>query len=296
MGSKSSKGSCSNSSYSSRSREGSDVEILDEKDDRILKIEYVYDYHNKNSYGLILETEGFFYSVKYNSSKKDLCSKRTKKFSEAKDFIDKNGNFFYGNLEFDSNIKLGEFGEIIDDLNGCGNDDEFIEQIKEKIKKSNGMKYSNYSPSICKEGFEKILSVTKVVIPYKGRAGVKAARAVGRIFTFNLINLSESVRQDLEHWGLIFETEHYYHVVQYCDKGIKTMKSTSWKDCKESIYNLALNPYDTWTEKVSFRSGLDLSDVQRYTRDLIPLFNENNYNAFTNNCQYFVKAFLKKIS
>ena len=145
-------------------------------------------------------------------------------------------------------------------------------------------------------GNENILSVTKVVIPYRGRAGVKVGRIFGSIITLGLVNISESVRQDLEHWGLIFETEHYYHVVQYCDKGIKTMKSTSWKDCKESIYNLALNPYDTWTEKVSFRSGLDLSDVQRYTRDLIPLFNENNYNAFTNNCQYFVKAFLKKIS
>ena len=100
-----------------------------------------------------------------------MCSKRTKEYSELEDFIDKNGNFFYENLEFDSNIKLGEFGEIIDYLNGCGNDDEFIEQIKEKIMKSNGMKHSNYSPSICEEGSENILSVTKVVIPYRGRAG-----------------------------------------------------------------------------------------------------------------------------
>ena len=146
------------------------------------------------------------------------------------------------------------------------------------------------------DGSEKILSVTKVVIPYKGRAGVKAARVVGSIFTLGLINISESVRQDLEHWGLIFETEYYYYVVQYCDVGIKIMKSKSWKDCKESIYNLALNPYDTWTYDVSFRSGLDSSDVKRYVRNLNSDFNANNYNALTNNCQYFVKALMEKIN
>ena len=118
----------------------------------------------------------------------------------------------------------------------------------------------------------------------------------GSIITLGLVNISEIVRQDLEHWGLIFETEYYYYVVQYCDTGIKTMKSKSKSECEKSIYNLGINPYDTWTDDVSFRSGLDLSDVQRYTRDLIPLFNENNYNSFTNNCQYFVKALLKKIS
>ena len=144
-------------------------------------------------------------------------------------------------------------------------------------------------------GNENILSVTKVVIPYRGRAGVKVGRIFGSIITLGLVNISESVRQDLEHWGLIFETEHYYHVVQYGDKGIKTMKSKSWKDCKESIYNCGINPYDTWTYRVSFRSGLDLSDVQRYISDLNSDFNEDNYHAFTNNCQYFVKALLRKI-
>jgi len=144
-------------------------------------------------------------------------------------------------------------------------------------------------------GNENILSVTKVVIPYKGRAGVKAARVIGSILTLGFVNISESARQDLEHWGLIFETEHYYHVVQYCDTGIKTMKSTSLDDCKESIYKCGNNPYAIWPEKVSFRSGLDLSDVQRYISDLNSDFNEDNYNRFTNNCQYFVKALLRKI-
>ena len=42
--------------------------------------------------------------------------------------------------------------------------------------------------------------------------------------------------------------------------------------------------------------GLDLSDVNSYVRSLESQFNENNYNSFTNNCQYFVKALIRKIS
>ena len=130
----------------------------------------------------------------------------------------------------------------------------------------------------------------KIVIPYKGRGAVKAGRVLGSIFTLGLINISESARQDLEHWGLIFETNDYYHVVQYTNGGIKTMKSTSLKECKTSIYDCGLNPYDTWTYTVNFRRGLDLSDVNSYVRSL------ENYNSFTNNCQDFAEALIRKIS
>ena len=163
------------------------------------------------------------------------------------------------------------------------------------IKETKGMKYKYSSPNICQDKIDKIKSVWLVKIPYKGRNAVKVDKVVRSIFTLGLVNISESVRQDVEHWGLIFETEYFYYVVQYTDGGIKTKRSKKFDECKKAIYDCSINPYDTWYEKKSFRNSLDLDDVERYTRDLIPSFNENNYNGFTNNCQYFAKALLKKI-
>ena len=156
---------------------------------------------------------------------------------------------------------------------------------------------SNISLDIDKD--EYIQSVRKIVVPYKGRNAIIAAWVLASIVTLGLINISEDLRQNLEHHGLIFVTNDFYYVIQYNDAGIKTIKSKDYKECKKEIYNCAPNPYDDetiWTYECSFRNNLTIRDVESKVQSLIPYFNENNYNSLINNCQYFVKDLLEKIS
>ena len=145
--------------------------------------------------------------------------------------------------------------------------------------------------------YDNIISITKIKAYLKGRKGAIAGRVFGSIFTLGLINISEDLRQLPEHWGLIFETEKKYYVVQYTDGGIRHSRSYSFQNCIDDIISCG-DHYDRKLydeEDCNFRSGIDLGDVEREVKNLTPYFNENNYDVLRNNCQYFVKDLLKRI-
>ena len=145
--------------------------------------------------------------------------------------------------------------------------------------------------------YDNIISITKIKVYLKNRKGAIAGRVFGSIFTLGLINISEDLRQLPEHWGLIFETEKKYYVVQYTSGGILHSSNYSFQSCVDDIiecgehYDRKL--YDD--EDCKFRSGLELGDVERAVKYLTPYFNENNYHTLSNNCQYFVKDLLERI-
>ena len=292
MGSRSSVGSCSNSSKSSRSTYGRNVELPREKNDTINNIYLITDKKDDNNIGFILDTEHLYYGVKIDCRNKKIDYKRSIKYQECMDLICNHRETSRKKLDFDSGLELGEFGENLDELYTKEN---FISDLKERIKNRKGMK-KNSSPGICKDGSDKIKSVKLVKIPYKGRNAVKAAKETVTAMTFFIPKLFESTTQDLEHWGLIFCTEYFNYVVQYGDNGIRTFRSKDFEACKDEIFEMGIDPYDKWVNDEPFRSSLDLSDIEYYTKSLIPDFNENNYNGFTNNCQFFAKALLKKIN
>ena len=111
-----------------------------------------------------------------------------------------------------------------------------------------------------------------------------------------MINISEDLRQNLEHHGLIFETDDFYYVVQYTDGGIKTKRSKNYQECTQSIKDCGIDPYDIWEYSCGFSSYLTLEDIERKVNSLVPYFNESNYHSLKNNCQYFVKDLLEKIN
>ena len=302
MGSHSSSSSSSSrssrSAYSSNSSRriggGGNVDICIEKEDKIIK---VYKYKKE---GFIFETEKYYYAIKYDKVNKSCKSKRSTDYKECKDFILplENENIYYEESKFYSGLELGDVEKIVYKCLNTNKYPDFIETLSEKINNYENLQNISNFFKICEDRDKCIQSVRKIVVPYKGRAGVQTGRVFASIFTLGLINISEDLRQDLEHHGLIFETEDFYYAIHYTDGGILTKRSKQYEECKNFIFEAAPNPYDdktTWTYNCSFRSYLTIGDVESKVRSLIPYFNEDNYHGLKNNCQYFVKDLLDKI-
>ena len=178
------------------------------------------------------------------------------------------------------------------------NNQSFENALKERINTYYEYKDRYISHRISEERNDKILSVTKIVVPYKSKPGAIAGRIFASIPTLGLINISEDLRQNPEHHGLIFETKDFWYVVNYGDGGIRTERSKNYKYCVNEVIGFAADPYDDkrYSDyRCNFRSSLDLGDVEDYIKSLSSNYNENTYRGLTNNCQYFVKDLLYKI-
>lgn len=306
MGAKScSRSTSTRSTYSSRSSEssrfsgqGKDVEFCQEKYDDIIDVMYYYtnDYPKKK--GFIFETNSYYYSIKYENN--GISSKKSTEYKVCKEYIIPNNSerdYHWEKCNFSSSLTLGKIEEIVDEISN-GNNQNFEDVFKEKINSYYEYKNKNVSHRISEDRYDRILSVRKIVVPYKSRAGAITGRVFASIFTAGLINISEDLRQNPEHHGLIFETNNYWYVVNYGTGGIKTNRSKEYKVCVNEIIDFAGDPYDDkryWTYKCNFRSSLDLGDVEYYIKSLSSTYNENTYDGLRNNCQYFVKDLLYKI-
>lgn len=311
MGSKSSRSSYSSSNssrsaYSSRSSGSSrfsgkeeEINLCKEKYYYITNVRYIYTNDHK---GFIIETDSYYYSFKYEN--KEITSKRSTKYNECKEHIlsnDSEKNYNWEDCKFDTSLTLGKFEEIANEISSeCsrGNIQNFENALKERIKAYYEYKSSYISYRISKERYDKILSVWKIVVPYKSKPGAIAGRVFASVFTAGLINISEDLRQNPEHHGLIFETNDFWYVVNYGDGGIRTKRSKKYKDCVDEVISFAADPYDDKRYspyKCDFRSSLDLGDVEDYIKSLSSNYNENTYDGLRNNCQYFVKDLLYKI-
>ena len=289
----------SRSSESSRfSGQGKDVEFCREKYDDIKDVMYYYtnDYPKKK--GFIFETNSYYYSIKYENN--GISSKKSTKYEECKEYIIPNiseRDYDFETCNFSSSLTLGKIEEIVDEISK-GNNQNFEDAFKEKINSYYEYKNKNVSHRISEDRYDRIISVWKIVVPYKSRAGAITGRVFASIFTAGLINISEDLRQNPEHHGLIFETNNYWYVVNYGTGGIRTNRYKKFKDCVDEIIDFAAEPYDDkthWDYKCNYRSSLDLGDVEYYIKSLSSTYNENTYDGLRNNCQYFVKDLLYKI-
>ena len=289
----------SRSSKSSRiSGEGKDVELCIEKYDIIIDVRYYYtnDYPKKK--GFIIESDLYYYSINYE--KNGISSKRSKDYKECKEYIIPNyseRDYKFEECKISSNLTLGKIEEIADEISK-GNDQNFEDSFKEKINIYYEYKNKDISYRITEDRYYKIQSVWKIVVPYKNRNWVITGRVFASILTLGLINISEDLRQNLEHHGLILETKNYWYVVNYGHGGIKTFRFKNYNDCINKIMEFSVMHYDdktVWEYKCKFRPNLKLGEVENYIKNLSHTYNENTYNGFTNNCQYFVKDFLYKI-
>lgn len=235
---------------------------------------------------------------------KYLHQKDPLKYNECREHIlsnDSEKNYNWEECKFSYGLTLGKIEEIADEISSeCsrGNNPNFENALKERIKEYYEYKNRYISCRISKERYDKILSVRKIVVPYKSKPGAITGRVFASIFTIGLINISEDLRQNPEHHGLIFETNDYWYVVNYGDGGIRTKRFKDFQDCVDEVRSFAADPYDDkrYSDyKYGFRSSLDLGDVEDYIKNLSSNYNENTYDGLRNNCQYFVKDLLYKI-
>ena len=295
-----------NSSRSSKSSrfcgQGENVELCQDKYDEIKMVRYYYTKYYPKKEGFILETEPFYYSFKYQNG--GITSIRSKDYEKCEAHILQNvseENYDWDECEFYSSLTLGKIEEIVDDLLSetfKGTIKNFENAFKEKIKEYYNFENRNISYRIDKERFEKINSVWKIVVPYKSRDGVIAGRVFASIFTLGFINISTDLRQNMEHHGLIFDTDRYWYVVNYGSEGIRASRSKASKVCIDEVIDFASNAYDDktfWPYECDFNSSLDLGDIESYIKSLARTYNENTYHGFLNNCQYFAKNLLYKI-
>ena len=304
MGSKScSRSTSTRSTYSSRSSgssrfsgQGKDVEFCKEKYDDIIDVRYYYTNNYPKKKGFIIETNSYYYSIKYENN--GISSKRSTIYKECREYIIPNErDYNYDECKFSSSLTLGKIEEIADEISK-GNDQNFEDAFKERINTYYEYKDKYISHRITEDSSEKILSVWKIVVPYKSRPGAITGRVFASIFTVGLINISEDLRQNPEHHGLVFETKTYFHVVNYGDGGIRTERFKKYQDCKNEVIGFAADPYDdkrAWDYKCNFRSSLNLGEVENYIKSLSYTYNEKTYDGLRNNCQYFVKDLLYKI-
>ena len=174
----------SRSSKSSRfSGEGKDVELCLEKYDNIIDVRYYYtnDYPKKK--GFIIETNLYYYSIKYKNN--GISSKRSKDYKECKEYIIPNyseRDYKFKECKISSNLTLGKIEEIADEISK-GNDQNFEDSFKEKINNNYEYKNKDISHRITEDRYYKIQSVLKIVVPYKSRNGAIAGRVFASIFT-----------------------------------------------------------------------------------------------------------------
>lgn len=312
----------SNSSRSTQSSEssrnvggGSNVDLCLEKYDNIQKIQILKNNENQKIKGFILKTEYFYYAIKCIN--KNFSSYRSKDIKKCVNFIDDKYDikkFKIQDCEFSSGLTLEDIEKKVSNLisNNCKdfNNDllekisndckDFNKDLLEKEKTNKTFKKRNISVKICKDKYDKIRAVTKIIVPYKFLPGVIVGRIFASIFTLGFINISEDLRQLPEHHGLVFKTDNFYYAVHYTNGGISTMRSKNYTDCIDEIISGAgNNSYDDKRYDIecqNCRSGLNLGIVEDKVKYLIPYFNESNYHSLKNNCQYFVKDLLERIS
>ena len=163
---------------------GSNIELCEEKYTSVLKI-WEYKYGN----GFILDTEYYYYGFKFSYDGNNFSSTKTKNWDDIKYFfVGNNSNFDYDVCDVSSCLTLGEIevkaSQVIQLIREgkCSNfRDKLLEKLKTHDIYNSDLKNRSVSAQICKDRNQRIISVTKIVIPYSGRGAVQAGRVVASI-------------------------------------------------------------------------------------------------------------------